>query len=169
MTILNTFYAKTSGVEVSVKDGKIILRFFTFNNNNSRNDNLKGRFVLDPAEAFQAHLAVLATIKGGNSQKFIHKYNNNGQETVSNLTLEKWERNGKSGYAVVYRKEANPEVKINVAMNQADFLYFGELLKFASLAYTLLDKGDQERTNTNTTANANRETQVVTDIDDYLE
>ncbi|WP_028844209.1 hypothetical protein [Thermodesulfovibrio thiophilus] len=124
--MLHVFYAKNSGVELSVRDGKINLRFFTFGNG----ENKKARFVLDPVEAFHTNLAIVSMVRG-KSDKFrlIHKYN----EVTSTVTVEKWQKNEKSGYAVVYKKEGQNEININVPLDQVNFLFLAELLKKASI------------------------------------
>ncbi|GAB5045628.1 hypothetical protein [Thermodesulfovibrio sp. TK110] len=132
-----TFYSKNSGMEITTAvqggEGKIFLRFFTFGNGNG---NEQGIFMVDVKEAFNIMLICNTMVKGNlNQHKLIHKTDKNGQERIATLIFEKWQRNEKTGFAIVFKREENgSEKKINVPFNKADFLYFAELMRHISVA-----------------------------------
>jgi len=137
--MLHTFYAKSTGVEVSLGEGKVWLRFFTFGDESSK----QTKFMLDPEEAFRSHLGVVSVVKNGNKFSLTHKFN----EKQSILTIEKWERENKSGFGVIIKKD---EIKINVPLDQANVLFLAELLKAMAI----------ESTKTITTQKTQAETQT---------
>ncbi|WP_028842932.1 hypothetical protein [Thermodesulfovibrio yellowstonii] len=138
--MLQTFYAKNSGIEVSLRERKIVLRFFTFGSNESK----QAKFVLTPEEAFHLGIGIVSTVKNGGKVSFIHKYN----DSQSNLIFEKWQKNNKSGYGIVLKKGND---SINVAFDQVDALFMAELLKAMSIEATkapekATEKPDEEKT-----------------------
>lgn len=117
-----TFYAKTTGVEVRANNKKVWLRFFVF-----EGDKKEKRFALNPNEAFHLSLAVLQLVKTDKKQfKLIHKFN----DKTTTLTLEKWVKDEKSGFGIVIQ---SGDDKINVPLNQVDFLFFGKLMETAAI------------------------------------
>lgn len=150
-----TFYTKDTGVEIAGttvkkekngavrKEGRVMLRFFGFGEKSQ--DSI--RFIMNPPEAYGVSLKILEVVKTGERQSFTHKFKGENGETISTLTLEKWERerekevkeNGVkktvkvkvTGYAMrINREESN----INVSMDAAAFLFAGELLRSLSTA-----------------------------------
>ena len=139
-----TMYAKNTGMEIKVtskvseekaaagksatgKEGRIALRFFTFGNGDSQ--SLK--FILNPLEAYGLYLSAAELAKKGGKQTLIHKFTGDEGEVTSRLTLEKWEKEGKSGYA--YSLKRGDSNAVNVPMDMVSFLYVGELMKALSL------------------------------------
>jgi hypothetical protein len=134
-----TVYAKNTGVEiratskvsaeesVTEKEGRISLRFFTFGNGDSQ--SLK--FILTPLEAYSIYLFTADIAKKGGKQTLTHKFQGEEGEVTTRFTLEKWEKEGKSGYA--YSLKRGDSKAVNVAMDFTTFLYAGELLKALSL------------------------------------
>ena len=134
-----TVFAKNTGVEirtaskvnteesVTEKAGRISLRFFTFGEGESQSQ----KFILTPLEAYSIYLLTAEIAKKGGKQTLIHKFQGDEAEVTTRFTLEKWERESKSGYA--YSLMRDESEAINVAMDFATFLYVGELLKALSL------------------------------------
>ena len=150
----HTFYAKNTGVEVKVDDGMVKMRFFTFGEGESK----QAKFLLDPEESFKLHLGIISIAKG-QSKKFdlIHKFND--QKSI--LEVEKWERDNKSGYGVIIKKE---NVKLNVPLDQANVLFLAELLKAMAIEATKeTTKLEQrkEQTETQAQTEVTAETKIV--------
>lgn len=139
--MLHTFYAKNSGLEVRLKDGKIWLRFFTF----GTEEKTQLKFMLDAEESFRTYLSILNLVKTGTKVSLIHKFN----DVQSTLTIEKWSKNEKSGFGVILKKE---ETKINVPVDQANVLFFAELLKAMAIesTKTVADAITEQKQETNT-------------------
>jgi hypothetical protein len=145
----HTFYAKSTGVETTVREGKIWLRFFTFGDGETK----QVKFAMDPEEAFKAHLGIIAVVKSGNKFNLVHKFN----DKQSNLTIEKWEKNDKSGFGIVIKKD---DTKINVPLDQANILFLAELLKAMSIESTKFEQ-KREQTQTETQAQTEIQTEEV--------
>lgn len=119
-----TFYAKSTGIEVTTNAKKVWLRFFTFGDGNGKKEK---KFALTANEAFHLSLAVLQLVKTDKkSFKLIHKFN----DKTTTLTLEKWVKDEKSGFGIVIQ---GGDEKINVPLNQVDFLFFGKLMETAAI------------------------------------
>jgi len=136
----HTFYAKSTGVETTVREGKIWLRFFTFGDGETK----QVKFAMDPEESFKTHLGILSVVKSGSKFSLIHKFN----DKQSNLTIEKWEKNDKSGFGIVIKKD---DTKINVPLDQANALFLSELLKAMAIEATKFEqRKEQTQTETQT-------------------
>jgi hypothetical protein len=134
-----TVYAKNSGVEIRTTskvsaeeaateiEGRIALRFFAFGNG----DTQSLKFILTPLEAYSIFLFTAEIAKKGGKQTLTHKFQGEEGEVTTRFTLEKWEKESKSGYA--YSLKRGDSQAVNVAMDFATFLYVGELLKALSL------------------------------------
>lgn len=153
-----TMYAKNTGMEIKVtskvseekadgksatgKEGRIALRFFTFGNGDSQ--SLK--FILNPLEAYGLYLSSAELVKKGGKQTLIHKFQGEEGEVTSRLTIEKWEKEGKSGFA--YSLKRGDASAVNVPMDMVSFLYMGELMKALSVeqawsSYKETESGDE--------------------------
>lgn len=128
-----TLYSKKAGIQVNTatrksekngatqKEGRIAIRAFTLGENSS-----SVTMMLNPAEAFKvSRMAAIVASQGG-SRKITHKFTKDGNETTSVLKLEKWARNGKSGYAIGLSRDDN---LINVPMDVDNLLYVGEFCR----------------------------------------
>ena len=120
--------SKVSTEETSVgKEGRISLRFFTFGNS----DMQTLKFIVTPLEAYSLCLFTADIVKKGGKQTLNHKFQGEEGEVSTTLTLEKAEKENKSGYAYsIKRGESNA---ITVVLDVTTFLYVGELLKALSL------------------------------------
>jgi len=145
----HTFYAKNTGVETTVREGKIWLRFFTFGDGESK----QVKFAMDPEEAFKAHLGILSVVKSGSKFSLIHKFN----DKQSTLTIEKWEKNNKNGFGIVIKKD---DTKINVPLDQVNVLFLAELLKAMSVESTKFEQR-KEQTETQAQTEVTTETKIV--------
>jgi hypothetical protein len=134
-----TVFAKDTGMEIRAvskinteetsvgKEGRISLRFFTFGNS----DMQTLKFILTPLEAYSLCLFTADIIKKGGKQTLTHKFQGEVEEVSTTLTLEKAEKENKSGYAYsIKRGDSNA---ITVSLDVTTFLYVGELLKALSL------------------------------------
>ena len=145
----HTFYAKNTGVEVSVREGKTWLRFFTFGDGETK----QVKFAMDPEEAFKAHLGILSVVKSGSKFSLIHKFN----DKQSTLTIEKWEKNNKNGFGIVIKKD---DTKINVPLDQANVLFLAELLKAMAIEATKFEQR-KEQAETQAQTEVTAETKIV--------
>jgi len=143
----HTFYAKNTGVETTVREGKIWLRFFTFGDSETK----QVKFAMDPEEVFKAHLGILSVVKSGSKFSLIHKFN----DKQSTLTIEKWEKNDKSGFGIVIKKD---DTKINVPLDQANILFLAELFKAMSIEST---KFEQRKEQAETQAQTETQTEIT--------
>jgi len=145
----HTFYAKNTGVETTVREGKIWLRFFTFGDSETK----QVKFTMDPEEAFKTHLGILSVVKSGSKFSLIHKFN----DKQSTLTIEKWEKNNKNGFGIVIKKD---DTKINVPLDQVNVLFLAELLKAMSVESTKFEQR-KEQTETQAQTEVTTETKIV--------
>jgi len=143
----HTFYAKNTGVEITVREGKIWLRFFTFGDSETK----QVKFTMDPEEAFKTHLGILSVVKSGSKFSLIHKFN----DKQSSLIIEKWEKNDKSGFGIVIKKD---DTKINVPLDQANILFLAELFKAMSIEST---KFEQRKEQAETQAQTETQTEIT--------
>lgn len=129
-----TLFSKNTGVEIKANDvarkgfkfGAVTLRFFKLENGGSQM-----RFIMSPVESYEASLMCLEVNGSTEALKLkrTHKFEKDGKEVETSLTLEKWVREGKSGYAVSIKRD---EVSINVPLNAGNFSYLGELFRYLS-------------------------------------
>lgn len=138
-TYTHTFFSKKSGLEVrlgsiekdNIKKGKIFLRAFPIE------AGLKEKQIsvmLTPEEAFSFSLTARKVVQNKKSQRVIvHKNTNGTGEYKSGVSLDYWERNGKSGYGITvqrrYDKDNTNNVNIPVSLTQVAFHFLVETLK----------------------------------------
>jgi len=131
-----TLYSKKAGIQVSTatkkserngatqKEGRIAIRAFTLGENS---DSVT--MMLNPAEGFKISRMAAAVASQSGSRKITHKFTKDGKETTSVLKLEKWERNGKSGFAICVSRD---DTSINVPLDVDNLLYVGEFCRSLS-------------------------------------
>ena len=117
--------------QVVERVGRIQLRFFKLTPKTRPDDVTQIRFICEPDEAFG--LALMISQVTGSSvpckEKLSpHKFSSGEQagETVTTLSVEKWERGGKSGYALTVGRGKD---FISVPTPLPKFLFAGEFLK----------------------------------------
>ena len=137
-------YSLTTGVEiresiksyeengqVTERSGRIQLRFFKLTPKTRADEVTQIRFICEPDEAFGLSLMIsqVASSTVPYKEKLNpHKFSagEQGGETVTTLSVEKWERSGKSGYALTVGRGKD---FISVPTPLAKFLFAGELLR----------------------------------------
>ena len=141
-----TIYAKESGVEISPtekkqsgkpEEGRIALRFFRL-----ASGAHQIRFVVEPWEAFDLYRkinAVQVQAEGG-KETLTHKFESAEGETVTKLSVECYQRNGRKGYALSIQRG---EESINVAAPPGQFLFAAEFLKSLSVAQSWVEQAER--------------------------
>lgn len=129
-----TIYARTAGVAITPferhsegrpTEGRIVMRFFRLASGSSAI-----RFIIEPAEAFALFGKVHKIVGDGGQESLTHTFAGPEGEIQTRLTVERWARNGKSGYAISVQRG---EEQINVPVQAEQFLYAGEFLRHLSL------------------------------------
>ena len=142
-----TIYAKNAGVEIAPyekrhegygREGRISLRFFSMEDSGHQI-----RFVAQPGEGYALYRMINKVYQDGGKESLTHKYEGSAGETITKLSVEKYERNGKPGYAILVQRGSD---NINIATCLADFLYAGEFLKHLSLTEAWVDQTGRGRT-----------------------
>lgn len=139
-----TIYAKESGVEISPtekrqpgkpEEGRIALRFFRL-----ASGAHQIRFVAEPWEAFDLYRRINAVQANQGKETLTHKFDGGEGETVTKLSVECYERNGKKGYALSVQRG---EESINVAAPLGEFLFAAEFLKRLSVAQSWVEQAER--------------------------
>lgn len=151
-------YSQSTGVEiraaiksnedhgvVTERSGRIHLRFFKLTPKVNPDEVTQIRFICEPDEAFG--LALMINQVAGSSvpcrEKLApHKFPaaEQGAETVTTVSVEKWERGGKSGYALTVGRGKD---FISVPTPLAKFLFAAEFLKFLSTEQCWVERVDK--------------------------
>jgi hypothetical protein len=129
-----TIYAKQAGVSITpherrnegrATEGRVALRFFRLAGGSSAI-----RFIAEPAEAFILYDKIHKVLRDGGQESLNHSFEGRDGEVQTRLTVERWERNGKSGYAFSVQRG---EEQLNVPVHPDRFLYAAEFLRHLSL------------------------------------
>lgn len=130
-----TIFAKETGVEIAggekrqngkPDEGRVAFRFFRLASGHPHI-----RFVAEPAEAFEVSRKIAELQAQVGKATFTHRYESSEGETVTKLSVESYERNGRKGYAFSIQRG---EESINVAAPLGEFLFASEFLKQLSVA-----------------------------------
>lgn len=130
---------------VTARSGKIQLRFFKLTPRTKPDDVTQIRFLCEPDEAFE--LAQIITQVSSspvpckeklNPHKFVS--GDQGLETITTLTAEKWERGGKSGYALTVGRGKD---FISVPIPLTKFRFAAEFLKFLSTSQCWVERPEK--------------------------
>lgn len=129
--IREAFKSHEENGQVTERSGRIQLRFFKLTPKTRPDEVTQIRFICEPDEAFGLALMIsqVATSSAACKEKLApHKFpgGEQGLETVTTLSVEKWERGGKSGYALTVGRAKD---FISVPLPLAKFLFAGEFLK----------------------------------------
>ena len=129
-----TVKASEESGQVIERAGRVQLRFFKLTPKTKPDEVTQIRFICGPDEAFELALKIIQVAGSSvpcKEKLSPHKFSGGeqGGETVTTLTVEKWERNGKSGYALTVGRDKE---FISVPTPLAKFLFAGEFLKFLS-------------------------------------
>jgi len=139
-----TIYTKSAGVEISPyekrqdgkpREGRISLRFFKMEGGANQL-----RFVAEPSEGFELYRIINKVFLEGDKETLIHKFEGNDGEIITKLTVEKYERNNKTGYAFVIQRG---DESINIAATACNFLYAAEFLKHLSMTEAWTEQGNR--------------------------
>lgn len=142
-----TIYAKLAGVEIApherrsegrATEGRIALRFFKLESGSSAI-----RFVMEPAEAFELHGKMRKVIRDGGKESLNHRFESRDGEVQTRLTVERWERGGKSGFALSVQRGAE---EVNVPSSPDRFLHAAEFLRHLSLHQAWVEGVEQQPT-----------------------
>jgi hypothetical protein len=129
-----TIYAKQAGVSITPferrsegrqTEGRIALRFFKLESGSSAI-----RFLAEPAEAFELHGKMHRVYQNGGKESLNHRLEGRDGEVQTRLTVERWERGGKSGFALAVQRV---EDELNVPVAADRFLHAAEFLRHLSL------------------------------------
>ncbi|WP_224962713.1 hypothetical protein [Geomonas subterranea] len=146
-----TFYSKARGSDIATgceiteyekrngkTEGRVALRFFI-----SDNSKEQIRFVCEPHEAYSLFFKINKVARSAvacKEQTLPHKIEreDGGKKTsiITSVTVEKWVRENRSGYAIVGSRTIDGKNNsFNVAISDvAALLYYGDFLKFLSCA-----------------------------------
>ena len=152
-------FSQTTGVEIRAADksteehglvtercGRIHLRFFKLAPKIKSDDVTQIRFICEPDEAFGLSL-MIGEVAGSlipcKEKLNPHKFTNvvQGAEIVTTVSVEKWERGGKSGYALTAGRGKD---FISVPVPHAKFLFAGEFLRSISTEQCWVERVDKK-------------------------
>lgn len=143
-------YAQNAGLEItpetkehigkSKKEGIIQLRFFLFQSP-ADGKITQIKFQCEPWEAYDLALRMNKVVSDGGKERLTHKFKPaGGQEITTSVTIEKWERGGKSGLGIAVGR-GNSFISVPVAKeNVSRFLYAAEFLRFLATQQQWIDK-----------------------------
>lgn len=116
--------------QVTERAGRVQLRFFKLTPRTKPDEVTQIRFICEPDEAFSLALLIgqVAQATAPCKEKLSpHKFAaGQGEETVTTLAVERWERGGKSGYALTVGRGKE---FISVPAPLPKFLFAAEFLK----------------------------------------
>jgi len=136
-----TIYAKSAGVEIGPyekrsegrpPEGRIALRFFRMESGAAAI-----RFVAEPAEGFELYRKIHKVFRDGGKETLNHRFEGSEGEVVTRLTLDRFERGGKMGFAFSVQRG---EEEINVPASAERFLHAAEFLRHLSLAQAWVEE-----------------------------
>ena len=139
-----TIYSKGTGVEITPcekrsdgkqTEGRVALRFFRL-----EEGAVSIRFMVEPWECFDLSLKIDRVFQSGGKEKLTHRFEGNEGEVVTTLTVEKWERNGKSGCALAIQREKE---SINVPFEEGRLLHAAEFLRFLSTEQSWVEPAEK--------------------------
>jgi hypothetical protein len=139
-----TIYAKSAGVEIAPHEkrsdgrpaeGRIALRFFRMESGSAAI-----RFVAEPAEGFELYCKIRKVFAEGGKETLNHRFEGSAGEVQTRLSVERWERGGKSGFAFAVQRG---EEEINVPVGAERFLYAAEFLKHLSLSQAWVEEAER--------------------------
>jgi len=139
-----TMYTKSAGVEIcpyekrqegKPREGRISLRFFRMESGAQQL-----RFVVEPAEGFELYRMINKVFLEGDKETLTHKFEGGEGDIVTRLSVERFEKNGKPGYAFVIHRGSE---SINIAVTASNFLYAAEFLKHLALSEAWTEQAPQ--------------------------
>jgi len=137
-------YAKQAGVAITPfekraegrpAEGRIALRFFKLESGSP-----SMRFVVEPAEAFELAGKMHKVVRDGGKESLSHRFEGRDGEVQTRLTVERWERNGKTGCALAVQRG---EEELNVPASVDRFLHAAEFLRHLSLQQAWVEEPEK--------------------------
>lgn len=144
--IREAFKAHEEGGLVTERAGRVQVRFFKLTPKTKPDEVTQIRFICEPDEAFAlgVMIAQVAASSAPCKEKLApHKFPGNEQaaETVTTLAVEKWERGGKSGYALTVGRGKD---FISVPVPLGKFLFAGEFLKSLAVEQCWVERPEKK-------------------------
>ena len=150
-------FSQSTGVEISaacrtVKEheqiverrGRVQLRFFKLVPKSNPNDITQIRFICEPDEAYNLSLMIgqVAASSAPCKEKLQpHKFSAGDQgDTVTILSVEKWERSGKGGFALTVARGRD---FISVPVPLIKFQFIAEFLRFFAFEQCWIERMDK--------------------------
>jgi len=139
-----TIFAKQAGVEISPytkrsdnrpNEGRIALRFFHL-----ESGGVSLRFIVEPAEAFELWGRMSKVHAEGGKESLSHRFAANGNEVLTKLTVERYTRNNKNGFALGLQRGSE---EINVPTTPERFLHAAEFLRHLSLSEAWVEESER--------------------------
>ncbi|MFO7576855.1 MAG: hypothetical protein R6W66_03920 [Pelovirga sp.] len=139
-----TVYARKAGVAIGpherrsegrATEGRVVLRFFRLESGSSAI-----RFIVEPFEAFALYGKMHRIVRDGGQESLNHAFAGPEGEVQTRLTVERWARDGKSGYALTVQRG---EEKLNVPVQPEQFLYVAEFLRHLSLQQAWVEEPER--------------------------
>lgn len=132
--------------QIMERAGRIHLRFFKLTPKTKPDDVTQIRFICEPDEAFTLSLLInrVANSEAACKEKLNpHKFSagDQSEETVTTVTVEKWERGGKSGYALTVGRGRD---FISVPVPLTKFLFAGEFLRVLSTEQCWVERAEKQ-------------------------
>ena len=132
--------------QVTERSGRIHLRFFKLTPKSKPDEVTQIRFICEPDEAFGLSLMIsqVANSTVPCKEKLNpHKFSagDQGDEIVTTVSVEKWERGGKSGYALTVGRGKD---FISVPVPLAKFLFAGEFLRSLSTEQCWIERAEKK-------------------------
>jgi hypothetical protein len=142
LEIRETVKIQEEGGQVSERSGRVQLRFFKLTPKTRPDEVTQIRFFCEPDEAFELGRKIAETASSAVPVKeklSPHKFGGgeNGGETVTTVSVEKWERGGKSGYALTVGRGKD---FISVPAPLGKFIFAGEFLRFLATAQCWVER-----------------------------
>jgi len=136
-----TVYARNAGVEIGPYEkrgegrpleGRIVLRFFRMESGAA-----SIRFVAEPAEGFELYRKIHKVFRDGGKESLNHRFEGSAGEVVTRLTVQRFERGDRKGYAFAVQRGKE---EINVPTSAERFLHAAEFLRHLSLAQAWVEE-----------------------------
>jgi len=132
---------------VTERSGRIHLRFFKLTPKIKPDDVTQIRFICEPDEAFglsQLIRQVSDSLVHCKEKLNPHKFQTgeSGGEMVTTVSVEKWERNGKSGFALTAGRGTD---FISVPVPLTKFIFAGEFLRALSTEQCWVERVEKKR------------------------
>ena len=128
--IRETVKTHEEGSRITERTGRIMLSFFKLTPRTRPDETTQIRFICEPDEAWElgTRIGRLAGATEPAKEKLSpHRFTGNqGGETVTTVTAEKWARGGKSGFALTIGRGDD---FISVPIPAAKFAFAGEFLR----------------------------------------